>query len=103
MKAILLLIGFVSLLIAARSKQAINQAEVNQVQGINIFTDCKPLQSYQYLGSVKAFRVAGSSQYEPIRDFLIKKIKKEFPAANGAVLHLNSGRTDYADAINLQE
>ena len=92
-----------TLLIAAKARQDINRAEVNQVQGIMIFTDSKPLQQYKYLGTVKAFRMAGSSQYQPLRDHLVKKLKKDYPAANGAIFHLTSGGTDYADAIKLQE
>lgn len=83
--------------------QLASQAEVNQVQGILIFTDSKPLQEYTYLGTVKAYRIVGSSQYQPVRDYLIKKIRKDYPAANGAIFHLTSGGTDHADAIKLQE
>jgi hypothetical protein len=78
-------------------------AEVDQVQGLYIFTDSKPLYEYEYLGSVKnGVRIVGSSQYQPVRDGLIKKIKKEYPQADGAIFHFVNGAADKADAIKFK-
>lgn len=97
-----LLIG---LLIAARVKPAgNNQAEVNQLQGIYIFTDCRPLDPYDYLGTVKnGTRLSGSAQYQPVRDRLLKKLKQDYPEANGAIFYFNNGSADRADAIKFRQ
>ena len=39
-----------------------NSAEVNQYQGVYIFTDSKPLKDYKYLGTVKSTLIF-DSQY----------------------------------------
>ena len=78
-------------------------ATVNQLQGLYIFTDCRPVNQFQYLGSVKnGFRMAGSSQYTAVRDRLIKKVKADYPAANAIIFHLNDKSADFADAITLK-
>lgn len=73
------------------------------MQGLYIFTDCKPLYEYEYLGSVKnGARFAGSSQYQPVRDGLIKKIKSDYPQADGVIFHFVNGAADKADAIKFK-
>jgi len=79
-------------------------ATVNQVGGIYIFTDSKPNSDYNYLGTVKSgggFSFA-SPQYQPIRDMFIKKIKKEYPQADGIILYFVTGGADRAEAIQLK-
>ena len=80
-------------------------AEVNQIQGIFIFTNSKPLSEYEYLGSIKTSSIVslGSAQYQPVRDKMIKKIKKDYPQANGAIFYFNNGSADKADAIKFKE
>lgn len=81
-----------------------NAAVVEQVQGIYVFTDCKPVKEFEYLGTVKAtgaFSVR-SPQYESVRDILIKRLKKEYPQADGIILKLKDGDTDSADAIKFK-
>lgn len=77
----------------------LNTAEVEQMQGIYLFSDSKPVREYEYLGSEKInFNLFGSGKYDDVRDKLIKKIKKEYPKANGVIFHLGDGK-DKADAI----
>lgn len=79
-------------------------ATVNQLQGVYIFTDCTPAGKYEYLGTVQnGTRIAGSSQYGPVRDRMIKKVREEYPAANGAIFHFNNGSADKADAIKFDQ
>jgi hypothetical protein len=89
-------------LIAFRVPHDTNKAEVNQVQGIFIFTDSKPVADYTYLGTIKSSFVSLNPQYTNIRDRLISKLKEKFPQANGAILSFNSGGADKADAIIIQ-
>jgi len=81
----------------------INQARVNNYQGISIFIDCEPINKYEYLGSVKSLVTFASGQYQPVRDNLIRKTKKEFKNANGLILKLVSGGADNGDAILIKE
>lgn len=78
-------------------------AEVNQVEGLLIFTDCKPVKEYEYLGTVKSNTGGfGNAQYEGVRNRLIKKVKSEYPKADGAIMYLNYGQADKADAIKFK-
>ena len=77
----------------------VNTAEVEQMQGLSIFVDAKPVREYDYLGSEKiVFNLLGSGKYDDVRDKLIKKVKKEYPKANAIIFHLGDGK-DKADAI----
>lgn len=75
-------------------------AEVEQMEGLYIFTDSKPVKDFEYLGSEKVTLMLGTPSYKDIRDKLIKKVKKEYPGANAIVLHF--GTTDKADAIRIK-
>lgn len=103
-----ILIGFsLTLLIAFSSERPQelknSTAEVNQVEGLLIFTDCKPVKEYEYLGTVKSNTGGfGNLQYEGVRNRLIKKVKKEYPKADGAIMYLNYGQADKADAIKFK-
>ena len=82
-------------MLSARTSPNVNQAEVNQLQGIYIFTDSKPLQPYDYLGTVKkTVTFAGGIQYAAIRDRMIKKVKSDYPTADGIIFYGNADRCD---------
>ena len=81
-----------------------NTAEVDQIEGFYIFSDCKPVNEYEYLGTVSSNTGGfGGTQYEQVRDRLIKKVKKEYPKADAIILTLQYGRADKADAIIFKE
>ena len=78
-------------------------AVVNQLQGVYIFIDSKPVADYTYLGTVDTKGVVSSNpQYIIIRDKLIGRIKKEWPAADGVIFSFNAGGRDHADAIKFK-
>jgi len=78
-------------------------ATVNQVQGVYIFIDSKPVAPYDYLGTVDTKGITTSNpQYIVIRDKLIKRIKKDWPAADGVIFSFNAGGRDHADAIKFK-
>ena len=78
-------------------------AEVATIQNLKVFTDSEPVMEYEYLGTVKnGFNLASSGQYEPVRDGLIKRVKKDYPQADGIILHLINGSADKADAIKFK-
>jgi hypothetical protein len=62
-----------------------NTANVETYQNIRIFTDCKPVLEYEYLGTVKV-SFAASGQYNETRDILIKNAKKKYPFAEGIII-----------------
>ena len=73
-------------------------AEVEQMEGLYVFTDSKPVFDYEYLGTVKA-TIGLSGQYQSVRNKLIKKAKKKYPNAEGVIFHFTTGGTDRCDAI----
>lgn len=78
-------------------------AVVNQVQGVYIFIDSKPVAEYEYLGTVSTKGVVSSNpQYLVIRDKLLKRIKKDWPSADGVIFSFNAGGADHADAIKFK-
>lgn len=78
-----------------------NTAEVDQAEGIYIFTDCTPVKDFEFLGTVKnTFSFGG--QYQEVRDKLIKKAKKDYPTAEGILIRLKDGGTDKAEAIKFK-
>jgi len=79
-------------------------AEANMIEGLIIFTDCKPVKEYEYLGTVKSNTGGfGNAQYEGVRNRLIKAAKKEYPGADAIIMYLNTGQTDKADAIKFKK
>jgi hypothetical protein len=88
---------------AFKSQPDTNKAEVNTVQGYLIFTDSRPVASYQYIGTITTNAGQFDPQYTVIRDKIISKVKKQFPQANAIVFHLNAGSADTADAIKIPE
>ncbi len=81
-------------------------ARVEQVQGLYVFTDSRPVAEYDYLGTVNAPGVVMSSsqmQYPPVRDALIKRGRQKYPEANGIILHFVSGSSDKADLIRFKQ
>jgi hypothetical protein len=95
---------FSVLSIAAKIEGNKQLSEVNQVQGLHLFIDSKPVAEYEYLGTIKvtAWNVS-SEQYQGVRDALIKKAKKEYPEGNGLIFNFNAGGADLADVIKFKE
>ena len=77
-------------------------ASVNQYQGVYIFTDSKPAAQYDYLGTIEIKHSKLGPQYEPVRDEMIKQVKKKYPQADGAILHFANDAIDKADAIKFK-
>lgn len=78
-----------------------NTAEVEQVEGLFIFTDSKPVMEYEYIGTVKAV-MGMDSQYNGVRNKLIRKARKKFPNGEAIMLHFKSGGVDRADIIKFK-
>lgn len=79
-------------------------AEVEQEKGIYIFVNSKPLMEYEFLGEIKSNTGGfGSTQYTEVRNRLVDKCAKEYPRADGMILHFRSGKADVAEAIRFKE
>ena len=79
-------------------------AEVNQLKGYYIFVDSRPLHEYEYLGEVKGPGVGfGSGQYSEVRNKMIDRLAKEYPKADGIILHFQTGAKDRAEAIKFKD
>jgi hypothetical protein len=78
-------------------------AIVDQVNGLYVFIDSKPSAEYDYLGTVDTRKVSfPNPQYQYVRDYLLKKAKKEFPSGDAVLLHLSAGDHDKADVIKFK-
>jgi hypothetical protein len=74
-------------------QQPKNLAEVEQIQGLYIFTDSKPVTEYEYLGTIKTGAVVMSSKHKDVMSILLKKAKKEYPTGEAIILS-----SDYFEA-----
>jgi hypothetical protein len=72
---------------------------VDQKQGLYIFMLSKPVAEYEYLGSVKK-SLAWTGQPEEMLNSMIKKVKKDYPDANGIIF--TSVNMERADAIKFK-
>lgn len=91
-----------------------NTAEVNQEQGIYIFTDSKPIQIYEYLGTVKngmiqtPTDITGAPKlgticdptYNQLKGSLIKQAKKKYKDFSAIIIN---GGAMTGDVIKFKE
>lgn len=105
-KTIFALAMFATFAASAQTNKA--EATAEQFQGLYVFVDSKPVAQYDFLGTVgkgsswgKAFGLQGS-EYTDRRDKLVKSAKKEYPQAEGIILHLREGGKDEADVIKFK-
>lgn len=61
-------------------------AEVQQMQGLYVFTDSKPLAEYEYMGTVKTGPMVVSAKHRAIMGTLLENARKEYPEGNGIIL-----------------
>lgn len=90
-------------LIAGRPAGDNSRATVAQISGLFVFTDATPTGQYTYLGTVQNGITARSTQYQPVRDRLIKKLKEQYPTADGVIFHFVNNAPDKADAIKFAQ
>lgn len=97
---ILIGVSFMALVGAGVAEYVVSKktAEVEIYQNIRVFTDCKPIAEYDYLGTVKV-RIAVTGQYLECRDILLKNAKKDYPNCEGIII---TGEGDKADVIRFK-
>jgi len=73
-------------------------ARVKPHLGVFVFTDCTPVNTFSFVGKIN--KAGGmSSDYNDLRDRLIKKALKKYPSAQGIITRFVSGGYDSAEAI----
>lgn len=77
-----------------------SSAIVDQQQGLYIFILSKPTTEYDYLGSVKK-GLAWTGQPGEMLNSMIKKVKKDYPKADGIIF--TAIDMDKADAIRFKD
>lgn len=77
-------------------------AEVNEFNGILIFSDSKPVSEYESLGTITTTFFMFDSQYESVKTNLVKRAKKKFPQANGIILKLSPHSIDKCEVIRIK-
>ena len=77
-------------------------ADVEQFQGLYVFTNSKPVMEYDYLGTVKSTGMFQDANYVSVRDRLVKRAKKDFPTADGIILDLKRNAADQASVIKFK-
>ena len=86
-----------------------NRAEVSKIKGFYIFCDSEPVSEYEVIGEVNSSNhndpdiQRSGAQYQPVRDYLIKKAREVNYTADGLILSLVNGQTDKAVIIKFKE
>ena len=74
-----------SLAFTQTTEQNCNTAEVEQVQGYDIYWKSKPVCEYEYLGTVKSAAIVPGKPANVLLH-MIKRAKKEYPKADAIIL-----------------
>jgi hypothetical protein len=76
-------------------------AQSTMVEGFYIFSDSKPVMAHDTLGIVTLGFVK-DTQYESIRDNLIRRARKSYGEANGLILQLSKKGLDQCVVIQFK-
>ena len=85
----------------SNTNPAASSAQVVSIEGLYIFTDSKPLMPYDSLGTVDLGFV-WDTQYESVRNNLIKRAKREHMQADGLILKLDKKGVDKCTVIRFK-
>jgi len=64
-----------------------SRAEVQEKENLLIFAYCKPVATYDILGTVKLPALVGSERADRVLETLIKRAKKDFPSSQALILN----------------
>lgn len=76
-------------------------SELLKIDGFYIFTDSKPVMPHDSVGIVDLGFVSGT-QYETVRNNLLKRARKTYPHADGIILNLNKKGLDNCQVIKFK-
>lgn len=101
MKKIILAIAILAIMFTAFTVLVEkDKAIVDQKEGLYVFMLSKPVAEYEYLGSVKK-TIAWSGKPEEMLNSMIRKVKNDYPQANGIIF--TDIDMDQADAIKIKD
>lgn len=84
-----------------QEKDQLALARANKVQGLYVFTDCEPISDYEIVGR-ESVSYSLKSDYQSIRDKLIKKALKDNPDAEGVIFTFSNASSDKATVIKFK-
>jgi hypothetical protein len=87
-------------LFAFKIPGTLNSAKAKQHEGVYLFHFSEPAGDYKYLGTVKVAGVTWDNNSETYLKSLMKRLKKDYPTANGLII---SDDYEKADAVMLSE
>ena len=96
--ALTIILGFCGI----RYEPSYSTSEVLKIDGFFIFTDSKPVMPHDSLGIVELGFVSGT-QYETVRNNLIKRARRTYPNADGIILNLNKKGLDNCHVIKFKK
>lgn len=85
-------------------QQEKNLAQVEQIQGLYVFVKSKPVNEYEFLGSVKPGAM-GNHEFDNLLQMTIKKAKKEYPQADAILFDgsINQTHNTIVSVIKFKE
>ena len=84
--------------LAFTTSEAERLAEVNREEGLFLFIDSRPVQSYEILGYVK--KVTGwIKEYDGVKAGLIRKARRKFPESDALIIDFNTWGSNIAEVI----
>ena len=85
----LILIGIVTLSLAFTITSEKNSANVETVNGINVFCFSKPTAKYEVLGTVKIKGMVSSEKGDHMVKLFTEKAKKDFTSVEAIIVNAN--------------
>lgn len=98
-KLMLLIVAVVFGILMAFGTDKPNLGSVNQVQGYYVYWQSKPVNEYQYLGSIQVYLVWSAKPSSMLRT-MIRKAKRKFP--QGDAIIFTADNMDKADIVKLK-
>jgi hypothetical protein len=91
-----------AVLIKFKDQTNINHARVNQYQGVYIFVDNEPSNTFDFAGNIVPKNRPNSNQYTSIREIFLQKCVKDYGQAKGMILKFVNGGSDLGEAIKFK-
>lgn len=87
-------ISFTALISAGIAEFVVSKktAEVEMYKGVYVFTDCKPVTEYEYMGTIE-MKIAVTGKYNEVKNYVVKKSKDKYPNCD-AVIFDGTGSAD---------
>ncbi len=88
--------------LAFTTSEAERLAQVNQMDGLYIFVDSRPVEPYKILGYVRK-NLTWTGEYKEIKAGLIRKARKNFPESDALIIDFNTWGNNIAEVIRFSD